>query len=210
MNQEEFAQYLSVGLASVKRWELGKPQDKSNDELIRIKCDLLRAEQNLAEVLMRQGGEPDAFSGMRSFSFSRLANCVLFFLARAAEEDCVLGPLHINKLCWYADAEHFRQHGVSITGSRYARLPWGPALVDYRLIFRELQGKGFIEARGVNRLVPLLEFNHTEFSAEELESLQRVWRRFRGRLKQIVSDSHEEKAWKETPHAELISFRLAR
>ena len=210
MTQEEFAKYLNVGVASVKRWELGQAQDKSSDELIRIKCSLPKAEENLAEVLFRQGGEPGTHTGGRRFSFVKLANVVLFFLERAAEADGTLGPLHINKLCWYADAENYRRHGVSITGSRYARLPWGPALDDYRLIFRELQGRGFVSAKGVDRLTPLQTFNPSEFSEKELKTLHDVWNRFKGRLKQIVAESHEEKAWKQTPHAELISFRLAK
>lgn len=63
MSQDEFANYLNVGPASVKRWELGKAQDKSSDELIRLKSNLARAEQNVAEILFSQGGEADEFSG---------------------------------------------------------------------------------------------------------------------------------------------------
>jgi len=209
MTQEEFANYLKVGLASVKRWELGQAQDKSNDELIRLKCSLPRAEENVVEVLFRQGGEADEFSGGRSFSFEKLANVMLFFLEKAQEVPCTLGPLHINKLCWYADAEHFRRYGVSITGSRYARLPWGPALDDYRVIFRELQGRGIIEAKGVDVLRPRQPFNRDELSPEELRSLERVWDRFKSRLDKIVGNSHAEKAWKHTKHADLISFNAA-
>jgi hypothetical protein len=37
MSQQEFANFLGVGVASVKRWELGKIQDKLHDDLIRQK-----------------------------------------------------------------------------------------------------------------------------------------------------------------------------
>lgn len=37
MTQGQFADYLGVGEASIKRWERGLVQDKSNDELIRAK-----------------------------------------------------------------------------------------------------------------------------------------------------------------------------
>jgi len=37
-NQAEFARFLGVGEASVKRWESGLVQDKAYDQLIRIKC----------------------------------------------------------------------------------------------------------------------------------------------------------------------------
>jgi putative zinc finger/helix-turn-helix YgiT family protein len=39
MSQREFADFLRVGEASVKRWETWQVQDDSSDELIRMKCD---------------------------------------------------------------------------------------------------------------------------------------------------------------------------
>lgn len=52
MSQEEFATYLSVGVASVKRWELRKVQEKSMDDLVRIKCSLPTARQNVASLMV--------------------------------------------------------------------------------------------------------------------------------------------------------------
>lgn len=54
--QKQFADYLRVGEASVKRWELGAIQDDAMDELIRLKCDSEKARENanrLAEKLSR-------------------------------------------------------------------------------------------------------------------------------------------------------------
>ena len=45
MSQQEFAAFLRVGEASVKRWESWKIQDASNDELIRVKCSLAKGNQ---------------------------------------------------------------------------------------------------------------------------------------------------------------------
>lgn len=39
MSQQEFADFLKVGVASVKRWETWQVQDQSSDELIRVKCE---------------------------------------------------------------------------------------------------------------------------------------------------------------------------
>lgn len=210
MSQEQFAKYLNVGVASVKRWELGQAQDSSSDELIRLKCSLQRAEQNAAEVLFRQGGEANEYSGGRSFSFEKLAGVVLFFLHRASEAKKTLGPLHINKLCWFADAANYKRHGVTITGARYARLPYGPVLDDYQLIFRELQNRGMVIARGTSKLEPNRSEAQAVLEGTELASLTRTWEKFRSQLHKIVRDSHEEHAWKETAHAELISFHLVK
>jgi len=39
MSQQQFAHYLGVGVASVKRWEMGKIQDRRCDDEIRRKTD---------------------------------------------------------------------------------------------------------------------------------------------------------------------------
>jgi putative zinc finger/helix-turn-helix YgiT family protein len=50
MSQQEFAEYLGVGVASVKRWECGQIQDKAMDELIRLKTDLKAALRNAHQL----------------------------------------------------------------------------------------------------------------------------------------------------------------
>jgi putative zinc finger/helix-turn-helix YgiT family protein len=50
MSQEEFADYLGVGGASIKRWESGKIQEKAMDELLRLKTDPEAARRNLQDV----------------------------------------------------------------------------------------------------------------------------------------------------------------
>jgi putative zinc finger/helix-turn-helix YgiT family protein len=53
MNQRQFAAYLGVGEASVKRWELGQIQDAAMNELIVLKTDPAAAQRNLAEINSR-------------------------------------------------------------------------------------------------------------------------------------------------------------
>jgi transcriptional regulator with XRE-family HTH domain len=55
MSQQQFAQYLGVGVASIKRWELGQIQDEAMNSLIILKTDLAVAEQNVAEIASRMG-----------------------------------------------------------------------------------------------------------------------------------------------------------
>lgn len=55
MSQREFAEYLGVGEASVKRWELGALQDKSNDNLIRQMTDPEYARRILERLCRRLG-----------------------------------------------------------------------------------------------------------------------------------------------------------
>lgn len=55
MSQREFAAYAGVGEASIKRWELGALQDKSSDEVIRLKTDPEYARANYEAICRRIG-----------------------------------------------------------------------------------------------------------------------------------------------------------
>jgi len=48
-----------VGVASVKRWELGQIQDEAMNNLMVLKTDLAAAKRNLAEIAaLRVAGNP--------------------------------------------------------------------------------------------------------------------------------------------------------
>jgi len=50
MSQGQFAEYIGVGIASVKRWELGQVQDLAMDRLIRVMTDIDEASENLTKL----------------------------------------------------------------------------------------------------------------------------------------------------------------
>jgi putative zinc finger/helix-turn-helix YgiT family protein len=50
MSQAEFASFLGVGVASIKRWEMGQIQDRAMDRLIRISTDVTEAYHNYKQV----------------------------------------------------------------------------------------------------------------------------------------------------------------
>jgi HTH-type transcriptional regulator/antitoxin MqsA len=64
MSQQEFADYLGVGPASVKRWESGQIQDRAMDELIRLKTDPQAARNNL-RALVDQVPEEHVLSSVK-------------------------------------------------------------------------------------------------------------------------------------------------
>jgi len=53
MSQQGFADYLGVGIASVKRWEWGQVQEKSMDKLMRLLTDAVQAGRNARSVRTR-------------------------------------------------------------------------------------------------------------------------------------------------------------
>ncbi len=76
MSQVEFAEYLGVGSASVKRWELGELQTKMVDELIRVKTDPNYAESLVAALYERLTLSSEA-SRLGGVLAPRAANCEL-------------------------------------------------------------------------------------------------------------------------------------
>jgi len=57
MSQIEFAKYLGdIGIASIKRWELGQIQDQAMNELIVLKTDLEAASRNYTGLSERVKG----------------------------------------------------------------------------------------------------------------------------------------------------------
>jgi putative zinc finger/helix-turn-helix YgiT family protein len=85
MSQEQFAIYLGVGIASVKRWELGHIQEAAMNELIRLKTDLSAAKNNAIEVSSRlhmpSFASPDweRFMGACPFSWNAIQQPKVFW-----------------------------------------------------------------------------------------------------------------------------------
>lgn len=65
-SQQAFAEYLGVGEASIKRWELGSLQDKSSDDLIRLKTDPDYARRSLDQLCRRLSRSPLAVNPAQS------------------------------------------------------------------------------------------------------------------------------------------------
>ena len=59
----------------------------------------------------------------------RVASVAHYVIART--EPSKLGYVKLNKILWYSDLEHYRRHGVSLTGlTHYTRMPQGPMSMD--------------------------------------------------------------------------------
>ena len=100
MNQLEFAKFLRVGEASVKRWETWQIQDPSSDELIRLKWMLAKPDESFVSKVSKQIGET-----LRNEILARLAQIAKPFLAEATQlqfPDLPGKPSELHKLNdWY-------------------------------------------------------------------------------------------------------------
>lgn len=96
----------------------------------------------LSSVILRQVWGRDAIDGQRT------AAAVHYVIAKAAPGK--LGHVKLNKILWCADLEHYRWHGVAITGLRqYSRTLHGPMSQDIVRAVGWLAREGKVEERTV-------------------------------------------------------------
>ncbi len=200
MSQRQFAEYLGVGEASIKRWETYYAQEVAMDEHIKLKCDKQFAEENAFNVSLATQ-ESDEFSGSRDFSEEKFSNAVLTLIGTCKS------PLYINKALFYLDFLNYKRHGVSVTGSRYAKLDYGPCPNDYRLLFKRMIEKGFIKESKGHELVALKEVNQNVFDDNELETLNEIIKLSKKDSgKKLYNLSHQEEAYTKCSMWNLISY----
>jgi putative zinc finger/helix-turn-helix YgiT family protein len=127
LNQQELADLLKVGVASIKRWETGLIQSKAMDQALRVHL---------------QGNDFTKFhSGNRELSIPRIKLVVREFERRLGRKLLKKTDkmLFAAKYLWYADMLALRDLGKSMTGAEYAALPYGPQLNNYRDLIDEIK-----------------------------------------------------------------------
>jgi hypothetical protein len=137
-------------------------------------------------------------------SFPRLTTIVHYVIART--EPSELGYTKLNKALWYADLEHYRRHGESLTGlAHYDRMPQGPMSKEISLAVRRLKRSGQVAERPVKvidytrrELISIKEPDISVFTAEQIDILNQVMAVVRKYTAAEVSDStHRDPLWKE-------------
>jgi putative zinc finger/helix-turn-helix YgiT family protein len=179
LTQDDLAKKMSVGIASIKRWEGASIQSRSMDQALRM--------------ALRGQDAGDRCTGNRSFSLPRIK---LVFM----ELENTLGKkllkkndkmLFAAKYLWYADMIAHRDTGQSMTGATYAALPLGPQLNNYRELIEDIMNSDPSTAE------PL--------SPEEKRILTRLALKF-PREQLILKAAHGEPAWKKKSNGQLIPY----
>lgn len=241
LTQAEVGELLGFGEATLGRYEKGSLQTAANNaalarimtpvgliEAINERPDVLPASkrhrilsENALEtadaaartLLMNALGlEVDQeYRGNREVAFDRLVSFVRK-LADAGKNKTVL-----NKLMFYSDFLAYREHGRSISGLCYARLPYGPVPNEYNSLYGVLSAVKVIviepKAFGTftsdvikcgNRAV------HTYSFGEDEAIIRYVCSKFGTYSSTRITEySHREKAWTDSPPCGLISYRFA-
>ena len=179
LSQEDLARKMSVGIASIKRWEGGSIQSKSMDQALRI--------------ALNGQSVGDSCTGNRTFSIPRI-KLVLTELGALLGKKLLRKNdkmLFAAKYLWYADMVTHRETGQSMTGATYAALPLGPQLNNYRDLIEEIMKADTSNAEPLN--------------PQEKRILGRIAMKFP--QEQMVYDAaHREQIWKKQPRGAIIPY----
>jgi len=243
LTQSELANLLGLGGATISRYENGRLQDETHETLLRLVMDpnnlqklvansigiispekksrilhIIEGEKGTrAEEIERlitlnlQNHEPDEFNGFKRFHRDKFLNAILYF--------CIDGELKtkLNKLMFYADFRHFKEYTLSLTGARYARIPFGPAPDEYRQYYPILERQGIIRTEEIeytdfsgDKLISQIRPDLNIFSESELRILASVKEFFKNYSARMISDySHQEKGYHDTATGDIISYLYA-
>lgn len=119
------------------------------------------------------------------------------------------------KLLWYTDYVFFKNKTFSMTGAKYARLPYGPVVENRNLLLGLIESQKAIEIieddeTGGDYIIAKAEFNDLNLDDEEEEVAKLVYNKFKDFNCNRISDySHNEIAWKNTKTGDLISYEDA-
>lgn len=193
MSQISFAQFLNVGVASIKRWETYYIQDESQNDHIRVKCDLSYSEANNFYLHCKYRAA-DIFSGLKAFSSQMVKLVNQFFGKGEAIEE-----LLFKRLFFYTDFLHFKRHHRCITGMRYIPMKSGPSPDNYPQLVHFLKTKH----------VDSYKIDH--FDEHEKKTVQDISNLFlRDKGQTLCNLSSQEKWFLETKETDFISYGYAK
>lgn len=246
LSQRSFAKLLNWGDKTICRYENGSVQDKAHNSLLlflrnpenmrtylteneialdeRQKTKLLdtvekleqdteyRAERKLFELFF--SSIPCDENGFKGFDYEKLCAMVLFF----ANKNSDLLKTKLMKLLNYSDMIFYKENGVSMSGLKYAHLPYGPVPENFDILFGRMAADHIVHievfyANGYEKhqVVPECAIPEDILSKEELEVLERVYIKFKDFGSVDISNySHKEKGYSSTKKGEIISYSYAK
>jgi putative zinc finger/helix-turn-helix YgiT family protein len=159
---------------------------------------------------------PASERGHRAFDLERLGQMAAYFASRAR-----VTSTKLLKLLFYADFLSFKRRTVSMSGTAYIHLRYGPVPEYHEYILPQLVSDGALKPEeafyntkegGVETVDygAAVDFDPGMFTAEELDILREVCDQLgQLRAKDIVARVHKEAAWNMTGERQLIPYELA-
>lgn len=246
LSQRSLAKLLNWGDKTICRYENGSIQDKAHNSLLfflrepeNMKAYLVENEVGLnkkqkdklfaiVEKLERDkeycagrkflklffAKVPCEENGYKVFDYDKFCAMVLFFAHKGTE----LLKTKLMKLLNYSDMIFYKENGISISGVRYAHLPYGPVPENFDILLGTMAADhiAHIEIFYENgyekhQVIPEEEMSDGILSEDELAVLERIYNKFASFGSVDISNySHKEKGYMETKTGEIISYAYAK
>ena len=153
-------------------------------------------------------------NGFKGFDYEKVCAMVLFFAHKSSE----LLKTKLMKLLNYSDMIFYKENGISMSGLKYAHLPYGPVPENFDILLGKMAADhiAHIEVTYDNgyekhQVIPECDISQDIFSAEELEVLERIFVKFKDFGSADISNySHKEKGYRSTKQGEIISYSYAK
>ena len=139
---------------------------------------------------------------------------VLFFANKGTE----LPKTKLMKLLCYSDMMFYKENGISMSGTEYAHLPYGPVPNNIDLIIGRMESENIAhidvlcygDGYEKHRVIPDREVPQGVLSEAETKMLERIYHKFKDYGSGEISEySHKEKGYKATKNGEIISYSYA-
>ena len=246
LSQRSFAKLLNWGDKTICRYENGSIQDKAHNSLLlflrepenmrtyltenevtlgeRQKEKLLAVVEQLEQNEEYRTGRrflhlflaktPCQENGYRAFDYDKFCAMVLFF----AHKNTELLKTKLMKLLNYSDMIFYKENGISISGARYAHLPYGPVPENFDILLGTMAADHIAHIEVVydngyekHQVIPEKDMPKDVLSKEELAVLNRIYNKFSNFGSADISNySHKEKGYMETQKGEIISYTYAK
>ena len=245
LSQRSFAKLLNWGDKTICRYENGSIQDKAHNSLLlflrepenmrtylmeneivldeRQKKKLLdivdKLEQDTGYRVGRRFFDmffsriPSEENGFKGFDYEKLCAMVLFFANKSTE----LLKTKLMKLLNYSDMVFYKENGISISGLRYAHLPYGPVPDNFDIILGKMAADHLAHIEVIydgayekHQVIPECDVPKGILSDAETEVLNRIYEKFKNFGSVEISDySHKEKGYNATKTGQIISYAYA-
>lgn len=246
LSQRSFAKILNWGDKTICRYENGSIQDKVHNSLLlflrepknmrtyltenevvldekqktKLFCAVEKLEQdreNHAGCKILDSffsGIPCEENGFMAFDYDKFCAMVLFFAHRCDK----LLKTKLMKLLNYSDMIFYKENGISISGAKYAHLPYGPVPENFDILLgtMTLDHIAHIEVLYDNgyekhQVIPDCDIPESVLSERELNVLERIYNKFVDFGSVDISNySHKEKGYSSTKQGEIISYVYAK
>lgn len=245
LSQRSFAKLLNWGDKTIRRYENGAVQDRAHNSLLLFlrepenmrtyltENEVALDEKQISRLLetvekleqdtdFRVGRRyfdlffsrvPCEENGFKGFDYEKLCAMVLFFAHKSAG----LLKTKLMKLLNYSDMIFYKENGLSISGLKYAHLPYGPVPDNFDMILGKMAADHiahidvFYEGSYENhQVIPECDVPEGALSDKEIEVLNRIYEKFKNFGSAEISNySHREKGYNATKTGQIISYAYA-